>query len=109
MLPILCFDMVGISDFKSEGASQYGAKPGQHKRESFAPRGASIVSGLPFDGTSTSKTDFPQWHGARPPAPYKLGDSVLRPAGENRDFKSEAAGHFTDKSHPYVFTVVVHP
>lgn len=87
-------------DFKSEGASQYGAKPGKHKRESFAPRGASIVSGLPFDGSSTSKTDFPGWHGVRPPAPYKLGDSVLRPAGENRDFKSEAAGHYTDKSHP---------
>lgn len=83
-------------NFTSENRANFGAK-GIAVRESFAPSGAKHTTGMPFDGTSTTATDYRYHSGAKPSTPFKETNNRGNDK-DDRDFQTEAALKFVQHS-----------
>lgn len=81
--------------FTSENAASFSPK-GYAMRESYAPT-SSHTTKLPFEGQSTSATDYRAHNGAKPSTPFRE-QSTLSGAKEDRDFQSESALKFVGHS-----------
>lgn len=80
-----------MRDFTSENRNSFGPK-GYAVRESYAPTNTH-GSMLPFEGTTTTGSDFRSHLGAKPSTPFREQPTVGH-LKEDRDFQTEAALKF---------------
>jgi len=83
-------------DFSSEARSHFTDKTALRDPSKSYKRVDSLAKSSPFDGFSTSKSDFPAWKEARPATAF-VPKRAANIAPEDRDFTTEARRNFLGK------------